>query len=53
MNIKKHFAKKFKNDYTKLASIVKFDKFLHKISKNIKLNKNKSTMEIPHGKSKL
>ena len=53
MNMKKHFAKKFTNEDIKPACNVKLDKFLHKLTKNIKFNKNKKTMEILHGKSRL
>ena len=49
--MKKHFAKKFKKEYTKLACIVKLNKFLHKLTKNIKFIKSMKTMEILHGKS--
>ena len=45
MNMKKHFVKKFTNQDIKLACNVKLDKFLHKLAKNIKFNKNKKTME--------
>ena len=51
--MKNHFAKKFTNEYIKLACNVKLDKFLHKLAKNIKFNKSKKTMEILHDQSKL
>ena len=57
MNLKKHFAKKFKNDDFKLACIVKFllelDKILHKLAKNIRFNKSDTTMEILQDKSNM
>ena len=46
MSNKKHFVMKFKNEYMKLACIVKIDK-------NIKFTKSKKIMEILQDKSKL
>ena len=51
--MKKHFAKKFTNSCIKLACNVKLDKFLHKLAKNIKFNKSKTTMEILQDKSNM
>ena len=58
--MKKHFAKKFKNEDFKLVYIVKFlkfllelDKLLHKLAKNIKFNKIMMTMGILHDKSNM
>ena len=51
--MKKHFTKKFKNDYIELACNVKLDKFLHKLAKNIKFHKSKKTMEIPQDKNNM
>ena len=50
---KKRFMMKFKNEYIKLACIVKLDKLLHKLDKNIKFTKSKKIMEILQDKSKL
>ena len=51
MNIKKHFAKKLTNEDLKLACNVKLDKFLHKLTKDIKFTKSMKTMGILHDKS--
>jgi hypothetical protein len=59
-NKKKHFAKKFKRGFIKhgctdkfLKFLLKLDKLLHKLDKNLKFNKSNKTMEILHDKSKL
>ena len=55
--MKKHFAKKFKNEDFKLACIIKFllelDKLLHKLAKNIKFIKSMMAIEILHDKSNM
>ena len=60
MNKKTHFAKNFMNDDIKLACIVmslkfllKLNKLLHKLAKNIKFIKCMTIMEILHDKSNM
>ena len=58
--MKKHFAKKLKNEDFKLACIIKilkflleFDKLLHKLAMNIKFIKSMTAIEILHDKSNM
>ena len=44
---------KFKRGFIKLECIVKLDKLLHKLDKNLKFNKRKKTMEIFRAKSNM
>ena len=50
MSNKKRFGMKFKRGFINHVCI---HKLLHKLAKNIKLNKSKTTMEILQDKSKL
>ena len=53
MRTKKRFVMKFMKEYIKLAYIVKLDKLLHKLDKNLKFTKSKKTMEILHDKNNM
>ena len=53
MSNKKRFVMKLKNKYTKLACIVKLDKLLYKLDKNLNFTKSKKTTDIPQDKSKM
>ena len=57
MHIKKHFALKFKKVFSKhvciVTLLVKLDKLLHKLDKNIKFIESMKTMGILRNKSNM
>ena len=53
MSNKKRLVTKFKKEYIKLVCIVKFDKLLHELAKNIKSIESIKTMIILQDKSNM
>jgi hypothetical protein len=53
MSNKKRFTMKFKRGFIKHVCIVKLDKLLNMLAKNLKFNKSNKTMGILHDKNKL